>query len=43
MKTDVREQWLLRQGTATSLLKPEQLVLSTAPGKSLGLNAETDS
>jgi len=33
----------LRQGTGTSFLKKEQLVPCTAPGKTLGLNAEADS
>lgn len=45
MKTEVRELWWLRQGTGTLLLlsQDSQLILSTAPGKSLGQNAEAES
>lgn len=44
MKREEREQWWLRQGNGTSvLLRQEKLILSKAPGKSLGLNAEGDS
>lgn len=43
MKTEEREMWFLRQGTGTSLLlKQQQLVHSTASGKSLELNTEAD-